>query len=189
MKICIISASTREQAASRHVATYVQNQLTHLDTSLLDLHQANIPLWQEGASANPEIEQQLNEADGYVFVVPEWHGMVPPAFKNLFFYFNGCFSHKPAYIVTVSAGTGGRYPISELRMSSYKNSFINYIPVSTVIDHVNDTINEQGEFIAPTDYIATRVDEGLQFLVAYTSALKTVRESDIYKEKRFKNGM
>ena len=189
MNICIISASTREESASRHVATYIEKQLTDINTSLLDLHTADIPLWQEGASANTNVQQQLNDAEGYVFVVPEWHGMTPPAFKNLFFYFNGCFSHKPAYIVTVSAGTGGRYPISELRMSSYKNSFINYIPVSTVIDHVNDTINENGEFIAPTDYIATRIDEGLQFLKQYTSALNSVRESDIYKEKRFKNGM
>ena len=193
MNICIVSASTREHAASKQVALYIQGQLHALkadsDTSILDLHAANLPLWHEGAVADPNIEQQLQQADGYVFVVPEWHGMVPPAFKNIFFYFNACFAHKPVYIVSVSAGTGGRYPISELRMSSYKNSFINYIPVSTVVDHVNDTIDAQGNFIAQSDFIAQRIDEGLQFLLQYSVALSHVRESAIFKEKRFKNGL
>ncbi|MFY0641389.1 MAG: NAD(P)H-dependent oxidoreductase [Bermanella sp.] len=193
MNICIISASTREKSASLNVAHFVRAQLTQLpantQTSILDLHQAHIPLWQEGMTANPDIEKQLAQADGFVFVIPEWHGMTPPAFKNIFFFFNACFAHKPVYIVSVSAGTGGRYPISELRMSSYKNSFINYIPVSTIIDHVNDTINNKGEFIAESDFIAQRIDEGLQFLLEYTHALCQVRESKIYKEKRFKNGL
>ena len=74
-------------------------------------------------------------------------------------------------------------------MSNYKNSFINYIPVSTIVDHVNDTINDQGEFIAETDFIAQRIDEGLQFLLQYTQALSQVRESAIFKEGRFKNGL
>ncbi|MGR6874557.1 NADPH-dependent FMN reductase [Pseudomonas sp. HK3] len=193
MNICIISASTREQSASINVAQYVNKQLGTLasdsEITLLDLHKANIPLWQEGATPDSAIEQQLQQADGFVFIVPEWHGMAPPAFKNIFFYFNGCFAHKPVYIVSVSAGTGGRYPISELRMSSYKNSFINYIPVSTIVDHVNDTINENGEFIAQSNFIAQRIDEGLQFLLAYTQALYGVRDSNIFKEKRFKNGL
>ena len=193
MTICIISASTREHAASKNVAQYINHHLQSLNpdgqTSLLDLHQANLPLWQEGATADAKIEQQLQHAQGFVFVVPEWHGMVPPAFKNIFFYINACFAHKPVYIVSVSAGNGGRYPISELRMSNYKNSFINYIPVSTIVDHVNDTINDQGEFIAETDFIAQRIDEGLQFLLQYTQALSQVRESALFKEGRFKNGL
>lgn len=193
MNICIISASTREQSASSNVASFVSKQLSSISpenqVSLLDLHQANLPLWQEGISADSAIEKQLTQANAFVFVVPEWHGMTPPAFKNIFFFFNPCFAHKPVYIISVSAGTGGRYPISELRMSSYKNSFINYIPISTVVDHVNDTINDKGEFIAKSDFIAQRIDEGLQFLLAYASALNQVRDSNIYKEKRFKNGL
>lgn len=193
MNICIISASTREKSASLNVANFVCTQLKQLSVtsqvSILDLHQANLPMWQEGLTPNSDIEKKLNQADGFVFVVPEWHGMTPPAFKNIFFFFNACFAHKPVYIVSVSAGTGGRYPISELRMSSYKNSFINYIPVSTVVDHVNDTINDKGEFIAQSDFIAQRIDEGLQFLLEYSHALCQVRDSAIFKEKRFKNGL
>jgi hypothetical protein len=115
--------------------------------------------------------------------------MAPPAFKNLFQYFNGLFSHKPAYIIGVSSGTGGRYPIIELRSTTYKNSFINYIPISTLLDHVDETINAKGEYIAESDHMALRLDDGLRVLTTYTQALSAVRESDIYKEKRFKNGL
>lgn len=192
MNILVISGSPRQQASSLNVAKYTQQQLSKLEnvqSSLLDLHQLDLPLWSSHAVADESTKQLIAEADGFVFVVPEWHGMVPPAFKNLFYYFNGFFAHKPAYIIGVSSGTGGRYPITELRSSTYKNSFINYTPISTVIDHVDNTFNEHGEFIAETDYIAQRMDEGMQFLSAYSKALMTVRESDIFKENRFKNGM
>ena len=118
-----------------------------MQSSLLDLHKLDLPLWSSHAVADESTKQLIAEADGFVFVVPEWHGMVPPAFKNLFYYFNGFFAYKPAYIIGVSSGTGGRYPITE------------------------------------------RMDEGMQFLSAYSKALMSVRESDIFKENRFKNGM
>lgn len=192
MKILVISGSPRQQSSSLNVANYAQQQLLKfkaVESSLLDLHQLDLPLWSSHAVADDTTKQLIAEADGFVFVVPEWHGMVPPAFKNLFYYFNASFAHKPAYIIGVSSGTGGRYPITELRSSTYKNSFINYIPISTVIDHVDNTFNEHGEFIAQTDYIAQRIDEGLQFLSAYSKALMAIRETTIFQEKRFKNGM
>ena len=40
-------------------------------------------------------------------------------------------AHKPGLIVTVSAGLGGSYPVTELRISSHKNTRLCYIP-----DHV-----------------------------------------------------
>lgn len=192
MNILIISGSPRDGASSLSVAHYTKKQLTkHTDAHIdvFDLNTCSLEFWSDQADIDETAKRLISQADGYVFVVPEWHGMVPPAFKNIFFYFNACFAHKPVYIVSVSAGNGGRYPISELRMSNYKNSFINYIPVSTIVDHVNDTINDQGEFIAETDFIAQRIDEGLQFLLQYTQALSQVRESAIFKEGRFKNGL
>lgn len=192
MNILIISGSPRANASSLNLCQYLLSQLSaHYDIQprILDLHQCNLDLWHDDAQPDELAKEYIAHADGYVFVVPEWHGMVPPAFKNLFYYFNGLFSHKPAYIIGVSSGNGGRYPIVELRSSTYKNSFINYIPLSTVIDHVDSVINEKGEYIADSDYLSQRLDEGLQFLQEYTKGLMHVRQSAIFEEKRFKNGM
>jgi multimeric flavodoxin WrbA len=195
MKITIISGSTRQQSASSNVSLYLQNQLksisSEVSTDIFDLANIDLPMWDENTDLTQFAEQtkQLNEADGFVFVIPEWHGMAPPAVKNLFFLFGSVFRHKPAYLVTTSAGSGGRYPIPEMRMSTYKNSFINYIPVNTVIDRVNATISADGEYIAEKGFVANRCDEGLRILVEYTKAFKQIRSSDIVMEKRFPNGV
>jgi len=57
--------------------------------------------------------------------------MAPAGLKNFFLYAgNTALAHKPAYLVGISASRGGSYPIAELRMSSYKNSYLCYIPNS-----------------------------------------------------------
>lgn len=195
MKITIISGSTRQQSASSNVSVYLKNQLenitSEISADIFDLASIDLPMWDENTDLSSlETEtKQLNDADGFVFVIPEWHGMAPPAVKNLFFLFGSVFRHKPAYLVTTSAGTGGRYPIPEMRMSSYKNSFINYIPVNTVIDRVNATISAEGEYIAEKAFVANRCDEGLRILVEYTKAFRQIRNSEIVLEKRFPNGV
>lgn len=117
MNLTIISGSSRQQSASENVSKHLLKLVADIAPSvngeILSLATTSLPMWDENTDLAPfaTIKQQLSEADGFVFVVPEWHGMVPPAVKNLFFLFSGVFRHKPAYLVTVSSGTGGRYPI------------------------------------------------------------------------------
>lgn len=195
MKLTIIAGSTRNQSASLNVANHLQQLLAEIDPQtegqILSLAETKLPMWDEETDVSQfsDTKSLLSDADGFVFVVPEWHGMVPPAVKNLFFLFNGVFRHKPAYLVSVSSGTGGRYPLVEMRSSTYKNSFINYIPVNTVIDRVNSVINEKGEYIAEKAFVKNRLDEGLRLLLTYSSAFQQIRQSDIVQEKRFPNGV
>jgi len=194
MKICIISGSTRQKSSSLNVSRYIQTQLEQTEdteVSIFNLAEYDLPMWSEETDVTQLASQkeQLQQADGFVFVVPEWHGMAPPAVKNLFFLFSGVFRHKPAYLVGISSGTGGRYPIPEMRMSTYKNSFINYLPVNAIIDRVNKVISEQGEYIAETEFVRNRVDEGVNLLVEYSKAFANIRQSEIVQEKRFPNGV
>ncbi|MFT6261096.1 MAG: NAD(P)H-dependent FMN reductase [Bermanella sp.] len=97
---------------NRHVQTELDT-LQDVNTNLLDVNTRTLEFWSGGSPVDEKAKQLIANADGYVFADPEWHSVVPPAFKNLFYYFNGLFSHKPAYIIGVSSGTGGRYPITE----------------------------------------------------------------------------
>lgn len=195
MKISIISGSTRANSGSAKTSLYLKNELARIDATqdvdIFDLATLDLPMWEEDTDLAlvESQKQQLESADAFVFVVPEWHGMVPPAVKNLFFLFTGVFRHKPAYIVSVSAGSGGRYPIQEMRATAYKNTFLNFIPVNTVIDRLNATIDENGQYIAEKQFVANRVDEGLKLLLEYSSAFQQIRKSDIVQEKRFPNGV
>ena len=75
------------------------------------------------------IKDIVKKSDGFILVVPEYGGMATPVAKNIFLLCgNGEFAHKPGLIVSVSSGNVGAYPKSELRMSSYKNTHIMWIP-------------------------------------------------------------
>ena len=75
------------------------------------------------------ISNKLASSDAFIVISPEWHGMAPAGLKNFFLMWGkGELAHKPALIITVSSGDGGSYPVAELRMSSYKNNRICFLP-------------------------------------------------------------
>ena len=92
------------------------------------------------------IKQQLTESDAFIIISPEWHGQVPAGLKNFFLMFNRFeLGHKPALIVTVSSADGGAYPVAELRMSSYKNNRLCYIPEQLVLRNIEKILNEKAD--------------------------------------------
>ena len=200
MNIVIISASHREESNSIKIAKYAQNLLLNecniKYSSILDLAKTSPELWGmnhlKGKNINESnlwqpISDQLKKSDSFVFVVPEWGGMVPAALKNLLLYANHKeFGHKPALIVTVSSGLGGSYPIQELRISGYKNSRICYIPEHLIIRKVDNFLNQD-----PSSYHQTRnrMLACLQLLTLYSSAFTSIRLNNSFDFDKFPNGM
>jgi NAD(P)H-dependent FMN reductase len=204
MKITIISGSHRFHSQSRKVSEHIRKTL--LDQGLADqaevfsLEGNPLPLWDEGLwNGDPEWEERLaplrrllRESDGFVIVSPEWHGQVPAGLKNFFLIVSKQeVGHKPALIVTVSSADGGAYPVAELRMSSYKNNRILYIPEQVIVRHVERVLNEDPEQNDPDSdaYFRERILWSLQVLRAYAEALRPVRESGITIHDKFGFGM
>ncbi|WP_456445336.1 NADPH-dependent FMN reductase [Thiolapillus sp.] len=204
MKITIISGSHRANSQSRKVADHIQKTL--LDEGICEqaeifsLEGNPLPLWDQGIWEGEEkwerllapLRKILQESDAFVIIAPEWHGQVPAGLKN-FFLITGKneVGHKPALIVTVSSADGGAYPVAELRMSSYKNNRICYIPEQVIIRNVESVLNED-----PADnseeadrYFRERILWSLQVLRAYADALRPVRESGITSNDQFGFGM
>jgi NAD(P)H-dependent FMN reductase len=204
MKISIISGSHRINSQSEKVARYVQRTLEAQqlceETWLYSLAGNPLPLWDEGIwDADPDwqarlqpLSEQLASSDAFVVVAPEWHGQVPSGLKNFFLMWGkGEVAHKPALIVTVSSGDGGAYPVAELRMSSYKNNRICYIPEHVIVRNVESVLNERdADNNAEADaYFRTRFDYALGILKEYAVALRQVRASGATATTTFKNGM
>ena len=203
MKISIISGSHRRHSQSAKVGGFIERKLRDLalceETFFLELADAPFPLWEEEIwQGEPKwqerltpISEQLAASDAFVVIAPEWHGMVPSALKNFFLMWGkGELAHKPALIVAVSAGDGGAYPVAELRMSSYKNNRICYIPEQVIVRHVESVLNEKGENDPDADtYFRERLIFALRLLKEYAVALKLVRASGATSDTRFKNGM
>jgi NAD(P)H-dependent FMN reductase len=200
MKLVLISGSSRKDSQSLKITTWLDRQLKKLDieTEVVDLQQLALPvqheeIWDEITSlpAAVELRETLESADGFVVVSPEWHGMASPALKNMFLYVNKTMAHKPALLTTVSAARGGAYPIAELRISSYKNSYLTYIPEQLVIRDVNDIFNsdEINEDENADQYMKKRAIHSLKLLVEYAKALQSVRQSGVPDYKTYPNGM
>ena len=199
MKISIISASHRINSQSKKISSFIKDSLfkttPKLDTNILDLADADLPLWSPekkdgkgiwGGTWN-SISRNLDESDGFILVVPEYGGMATPASKNIFLLCgNGELAHKPGLIVSISSGTGGAYPISELRSSSYKNTHLMWIPENIIIRNVEEfKPGAHGENIP--NWLDDRIEYVLKLFLTYASNMKPIRE--IVNRKDFGNGM
>lgn len=202
MKIGIISGSHRNPSQSEKVATYIQHQLMDkgVDSWLFSLADNPLPLWDQSIWENDEnwnarldpIKKELSGCDGFVVVSPEWHGQAPAGLKNFFLMFSRFeLGHKPAMIVAVSSGDGGAYPVAELRMSSYKNNRLCYIPEQLIVRNVENVLNEDASTNEESadSYYRERIDWALDVLQGYTTALKSMRETTQIFHDKFGNGM
>lgn len=202
MKIGIICGSHRSPSQSEKVSRYLEKQLVNSghDTWHYTLANNPLPLWDQTVWENNDewiarldpLKEALSSCDGFIIVSPEWHGQVPAGLKNFFLFFSRFeLGHKPALIASVSSGDGGSYPVAELRISSYKNNRLCYIPEHLIFRHVESILNEGDE---PNDeksdvYYRKRIDWTLDVLLGYAKALKSMRDSTEVFHEKFSNGM
>ena len=192
MDIIVFSGSSRKNSQSAKIAILIRDKLKLLkaNPNVIDLNKTKFPVWEEDEDNIPSKHKILaskysdlvNEAMGFVFIVPEWNGMVPPQVKNLFFIFsNKHFAHKPGLIISISDTNGGAYPIAELRSFSYKNKKICWITDHIIIRNVT-------EFNPDQDLrLVSRIDYSCKIFIEYAKALIKVRKSADYVN--FNNGM
>lgn len=204
MKISIISGSHRNPSQSEKIGQYIkslfQSDYSDIDPFLYSLADNPLPLWDQSVWESSEkwnelltpLKEQFSSSDAFVIITPEWHGQVPSGLKNLFLLLSRFeLGHKPALIISVSSGTGGAYPVAELRMSSYKNNRLCYIPEQLIIRDVENVFNNKAEDNdqRSDQFYKERLNWCLEILIGYGKALKTMRtETQIHHDK-FTNGM
>jgi NAD(P)H-dependent FMN reductase len=203
MKVAIVSGSHRIQSQSSKVALFVQNVLNtgfpSVETYFLDLGKSPLPDWEESKWEESEywekrwspVSLQLKESAALITVSPEWGGMVPSRLKNLFLLCDDDeLAHKPGLIISVSAGRGGSYPVTELRISSYKNTRLLWIPEHVIIQNVEDVLNKPFSVASDADkYIQDRLLYSLKLLMKYAECLSDLRRSGIIDHENFPYGM
>ncbi|MEP5765483.1 MAG: NAD(P)H-dependent oxidoreductase [Halieaceae bacterium] len=205
MKLGIICGSHRLQSQSEKVARYIDKSLREQqlcdETYFFSLAGNPLPLWEEAIwEGDPKwqalmapIGEELASCDGFVIIAPEWHGMVPSGLKNFFLIWTGGgeLAHKPALIVTVSVADGGSFPVAELRMSSYKNNRICFIPEHLIIRYVDTVFNENPEDNKDSaqEYFEARLGYCLNLLKEYALALGGVRASGAASLETYSSGM
>lgn len=188
MRIGIISGSARQKSQTGRICRLLQDRLAqkhgHSQTKLFDLAQIHLPLWDEDRLEEghpigiiwPDISTSLASCDGFIIASPEWAGMATPHLKNFLLHCDkGELAHKPALLVSVSAGTGGAYPVAELRMSGYKNSYIWWLPEHLILRSVAGLFHDSRDKLNQS--LLERIDHLLTLLLQCTKALKPVRKT------------
>ena len=192
--IAVVVGSPRARSYSArlasHVAGLLRDPLGAPVVETIDLGCAKIPPWSEDFDRGPRqaidswcpVSATLSRSDGFVVVVPEWSGMAPPGLKNLFLLCDGTFelADKPALLVGVSSGSGGASPLAELRMSSYKNTRICYIPEQVIVRDV-ETLFDGDAFVESPEAkrLEAQLVHALGLLLSYAEALTLVRNSGV----------
>ena len=205
MKLGIICGSHRHNSQTEKVGRHIETELLQQglcdEAFLFSLAGNPLPLWDESIWQDDDNWQQLMQpisaelasCDGFVVIAPEWHGMVPAALKNFFLIWTGGgeLAHKPALIVTVSIADGGSYPVAELRMSSYKNNRICFLPEHLIIRYVDTVFNADNAANRDSaqQYFQQRLTYCLRLLREYALALTSVRASGAASLATYSSGM
>ncbi|OTA18200.1 reductase [Xenorhabdus vietnamensis] len=198
MILTLISGSQRQDSSSKHISRYLEKLSSEHgfeNIQLIELCNVQLP-FHDGYTTDISMElhpwqtisSRLRESDAFIFVTPEWHGMATPALKNLLLYCSLAeLGHKPALLVSVSSGINGVYPLSELRMTGFKNNHVCFLP-----DHL--IFRQSNTFISPNlECIETkfegRVHYSLKLLESYANALKQVRVAIGTESHKYQYGM
>lgn len=127
MKIKVLVGSTRPNRFSIQVADWImQSSVNRVDTQyeLVDLAEVNLPLFDEPqppSMAPPTNEHTrrwakiIDDADGFIFVTPEYNHSYPAALKNAIDYLSKEWNYKPLAFVSYGAEAGGTRAIEQLR--------------------------------------------------------------------------
>lgn len=169
----------------------------HVDT--IDLAQIDLPQWSGDFASHPASDptsawsgcsKLLEQSDALIAVVPEHHGIVPPAFMNLLLQLRYELAHKPGLIIAISATDGGAYPAAQLRGNAAKNNRICWIPEQVVIRNVKQALQDDRIDPAAPDYrVKSRIDYALKLLNLYHRALQDVRASGAIDHETFAFGL
>ncbi len=199
MNIVIIVGSPRKDSQSKRVGEYIQSVLQTKDIKvhLHCLGETPLPLYDDTLEESPEqqaawnpLAEKLLQCDGAIFITPEWNGMAAPALKNFCMFVEGELTHKPVLLVAVTSGaTNGAYPIAEMRMTSYKNNHICYIPEHLIVRNVEQCFGVYDEQNIIDNKTRERMHWALDILTGYATALKTMRETSTVDLTRYPYGM
>lgn len=128
-KIKVILGSIREGRIGIKVAQWFMNAVKEnnsADLELVDLKNYDLPVFadsdtvrhREEAHPNSQVEiwlAKVKEADGFIFITPEYNHSYPSALKNAIDYAYDQWNNKPVGFVSYGGSAGGTRAVEHLR--------------------------------------------------------------------------
>ncbi|OGL21461.1 hypothetical protein A2707_05500 [Candidatus Saccharibacteria bacterium RIFCSPHIGHO2_01_FULL_45_15] len=151
---------------------------------LVDLKEINLPLLDEPVPAlmsqeyvhehTKQWSKIVDEADGFIFITPEYNSGVPAAMKNAVDYLAVEWRHKPVAFVSYGAGGGGILAVNNWR------SIFAYLSLLGLADHIHFNeyykhLDEAGN-LSPSDEQTAKGHLLLKNISFWADKLRPIRE-------------
>ena len=182
----IIIASTRPGRKGISVANWfidLAKKDTNFNVEVLDLEKINLPFLDE--PKHPRLQQytkehtkewskKIDEADAFVFVIPEYNYSMPPTLSNAIDFLYKEWNYKPVGLVSYGGISGG---LRGAQMSKLQITTVKMMPLSegVSIPFFEKHIDENGKFIS-YEAVEKSAEVLLHELLKWTEALKPMRE-------------
>lgn len=183
-KIAIVLGSVRDGRNSPQVGEWIKELATEhgkAEYSIIDLKDYNMPVFykrfaeydgsEEEYARLKDLQEKTVEADGYIFITPEYNHSVTSAQKNYFDLFYSEFNNKAAGIVSYGSFLGGR-------AAEHLRGILSELQVAHVRQHVGLSLFTDFEGFVnfkPQAMHKDGVNVMLDQLVSWTEALSTLR--------------
>jgi len=183
--IKIILGSTRPERFGEQPARWIADLAKDHPGArfeLIDLKEIDLPLLDEpvpalyGQYSQPHTKawaELIEEADGFIFVTPEYNSGVPAAFKNAIDYLAAEWRYKPVAFVSYGAVGGGI-----LAVNNWRQIFA-YLSVFGLSDHVlfreyYRHLDEMGK-LSPTEEQIADAHKLLDNIIFWSAKLRPLR--------------
>jgi NAD(P)H-dependent FMN reductase len=183
-KIQIITGSTRPGSFNPQPVEWIAglaSQREDIEVEIVDINDYSLPLLDEPVT--PMMHQyskdhtikwadKIAEADGFIFVTPEYNHSTSAALKNAIDYLNLEWNNKAAGFVSYGSAGGVRAVehlrgiCAELHIATVRDQVM-FSPTNGFVNYSNLEANE--------DHVAS-ANKMLDQLTAWAGALKSVRE-------------
>ncbi len=199
MNLVVINGRHRNESESCQIcrslieSSFVIERFKKID--YVDLSAIDIPLWDEPQWSKVKsindfagVFSQLQAADAFIIVAPEWAGMASPGLMNLLMMCTSAeMGHKPALIVALSASEGGTNPVTQIRSYGYKNNHACYIPEHIIVDQGTGSFSFD-DIDHSDEPCFVRARNALDLLKQYSIALQPIRDNDLINPAVFRYG-
>lgn len=178
LKIGIVLGSTREGRVSPQVGKWVKelaDQRGDAEYEIIDIADFKLPLLGEpggDASGAAAWSAKINGCDGFVFIVQEYNHSITGALKNALDYLREEWNNKAAGIVSYGS-VGGARATEHLR-GILSELLVAHVRVHPALSLFTDF--ENGTVFKPADVQVDSVNQMLDQVIPWTTALKTIRK-------------
>lgn len=178
LKIGIVLGSTREGRVSPQVGAWVKELADKRGDAayeIIDIAEFKLPLLGEAggdASGAAAWSARINDCDGFVFIVQEYNHSITGALKNALDYLRVEWNNKAAGIVSYGS-VGGARAAEHLR-GILSELHVAHVRVHPALSLFTDF--ENGSVFKPKEVQIESVNQMLDQVISWTTALKTIRK-------------